>query len=122
MSNNFLSKLLRSIGRVPEEDLDEIRKKREEREKREERRYIKLMGENNDCEIEELTDEFFEDDDEDEVPIRTPEEEKRDKLIGDVYFFSAVLLVGAVFFGFIALIARLIAFPIMKKISDDLDW
>ena len=119
MFKNFYENLLRSVGRVPDSDLEEIRKQ-----KAKDRRYIKLGG---DGDIEELPDEYF-DDDEDEYfdndydsSKKEIEEPKNDELVGNICFFSGLVIASAFVVGAVVLIARVIAYPFISRIVKDLD-
>ena len=120
MSKEFFNNLLRSIGRVPEDDLKDMRAK-----KMEERRYIRLKGEGD---IEELSDDYFEDGDVEYFNIKDdekkshPKKEKRERDVGDLYFFSLLFIVVTVIVGMIAFIARAVAYPFLKKLADDFDF
>ena len=119
MFKNFYENLLRSVGRVPDSDLKEMQKQNEK-----DRRYIKLGG---DSDIEELPDEYF-DDDEDEYfdnACDSPRKEfgvvEKDELVGNICFFSGLVIVSAFVVGAVVLIARVIAYPFVSRIVKDLD-
>lgn len=98
-----------------------------------ERQYIRLDGDD-DFTSHRFPDECFEDeddefvflnldeDDEDEVARKADDRERKDRLIGEVYFIIKAFVASAAVIGILALITRAIFYPFIRKITKDLDW
>ena len=123
MTRKLFCNLLRSLGRVPEEDLEEIRKT-----KQEERHYIRLSG-GGDGDMEKgLPDEYFEDDDArldydlDKVLEEQEREERKHERFQNFCFFSFLFFAVSVIVGLLALVGKLIHFLFIRRFVKDLDW
>lgn len=125
MRRQLFCNLLRSIGRVPEEDLEEIRKTKKE----EERHYIRLSGGGNDGMEEGLPDEYFEDDDEakiqadlEKVREEQVREERKHEQFQNFCFFSFLFFSISAIIGLLALVGKLVHYLFLKNFVKDLDW
>lgn len=124
MVKELFDSILRLVGRVfPKTDHGGTTE-----EKPTDRRYIQLSGGEDDGNIEELPNEYFEENeifvnfDDEEKPKRKQKREKdKDDLYQDLCFYSFIFIVFMALAGLIVLIGRLIAFPFINKFAKDLD-
>ena len=124
MRRTLFCNLLRSLGRVPEEDMQEIR----EAKANEERHYIRLSGGEDDT-SEGLPDEYFEDDELDEAEelakkVREEQvrEERKHERFQNFCFFSFLFVSISAIIGLLALVGKLIHCLFIRRFVKDLDW
>ena len=93
MMKRFLNDILRANGRVPDTDLEEMRKNQKEA-----RHYIKLSG-GGDDDMEDLPNDYFEDEEDLETEINAEKarvelerEERKSRRISELCFLSFMLI------------------------------
>ena len=123
MMKRFLNDILRANGRVPDTDLEEMRKNQKEA-----RHYIKLSG-GGDDDMEDLPSDYFEDEEDLETEINAEKarvelerEERKSRRISELCFLSFMLIAATTVIGLFVLIGRIIIYPFVRKAANDLDW